>query len=189
MKRETYRSLFFSGSLPVDPLLNQYQSCLWAGQLLTQLVEDMVFRDKVDLLYDPKVVSSRRRIEYPSLDDQVMKIFLAKFDNRNSGASETKVKEERRVCRNHRRGGNSVWETAEQLLGRAKFSDAGNHVVCYTMKSATSKSSKSQGHGRHYFRACRLYFWMRTTLASLTSTRSSFSYFCTPTANKQLWSL
>lgn len=53
----------------------------------------MVFRDKVDVLYDPKVTSSRRRIEYPSLDDKVMKIFLAKLDDSNPGASETKVKE------------------------------------------------------------------------------------------------
>jgi hypothetical protein len=77
MKRETYRSI--SGLEPVDPEKNQYQSYVEPDDL-TQLVEQMVFREKVDVIYDPKITSSRRRLELPTLDPIVLAVFAEGLD-------------------------------------------------------------------------------------------------------------
>ncbi|KAF2809617.1 uncharacterized protein BDZ99DRAFT_520959 [Mytilinidion resinicola] len=67
LRQMTYRSV--SGSM------DDYQSYI-APNDLTQLVEEMVFREKIDFLYDPAVTSSRRRIEVPALDETIMRYFL-----------------------------------------------------------------------------------------------------------------
>ncbi|KAK2792175.1 hypothetical protein FQN52_003943 [Onygenales sp. PD_12] len=70
MRRETYRSI--SGLAPGKSV---YQSYIEPTDL-ARLVEDMVFRKKIDVLYDPTVTSSRRRVEYPSLDTDGLRRFL-----------------------------------------------------------------------------------------------------------------
>lgn len=40
------------------------------------VVEDMVFRDKVDVVYDPRVSSRRRRIEWPTMDPNVRDLLV-----------------------------------------------------------------------------------------------------------------
>src|SRR5580698_9796505 len=77
MKEETLRSI--SGSAPNNPAQNQYQYYIEPNDL-TRLVEQIVFREKIDVLYDPAITSSRRRIEYPSLDNIVLQVFLESFD-------------------------------------------------------------------------------------------------------------
>ena len=42
---------------------------------LSKLAEAMVFREKVDVVYDPATVASRRRIEYPSINTSIMNQF------------------------------------------------------------------------------------------------------------------
>ena len=42
---------------------------------ITELVEHMIFRDKVDVVYDPAITASRRRIEYPSINEAILKVF------------------------------------------------------------------------------------------------------------------
>ncbi|KAI9771980.1 MAG: hypothetical protein M1839_002573 [Geoglossum umbratile] len=63
MKQETYRSI--SGLEPVDPEMNQYQSYVEPDDL-TQLVEQMVFREKVNVV----------RTELPTLDPTVLAVFM-----------------------------------------------------------------------------------------------------------------
>lgn len=95
MKEETYRSI--SGSAPNDPAKNQYQSYIEPDDL-TQLVEQIVFREKIDVLYDPAITSSRRRIEYPTLDNKILPVFLERFDTSKPKHPEPeKVKNELRM--------------------------------------------------------------------------------------------
>ena len=73
MKEQTYRTI--SGSEPANTEKNQYQPHMEPHDP-TQLVEEMVFRENIDVSYDPAVTASRRRIEYPSLDKNVLPVFL-----------------------------------------------------------------------------------------------------------------
>ena len=73
IKEQTYRTI--SGSEPANTEKNQYQSHMEPDDL-TKLIEETVFRKKIDVLYDPAITASRRRIEYPSLDDNVLPVFL-----------------------------------------------------------------------------------------------------------------
>jgi hypothetical protein len=95
MKEVTYRSI--SGSTPDNLAENQYQSYIEPDDL-TQLVEQIVFREKIDVLYDPAITSSRRRIEYPSLDNKVLPVFLERFDtSKPKNLEPEKVKNELRM--------------------------------------------------------------------------------------------
>ena len=42
---------------------------------LAQLVEARIFRDKADVVYDPAIAASRRRVEYPTLNADIMRGF------------------------------------------------------------------------------------------------------------------
>lgn len=42
---------------------------------LSQLVEAMIFREKADIVYDPAVTASRRRVEYPTINEAIVKNF------------------------------------------------------------------------------------------------------------------
>lgn len=44
---------------------------------LSKLVEHMIFREKIDVVYDPAVAASRRRIEYPTINGPLWETFRA----------------------------------------------------------------------------------------------------------------
>lgn len=50
------------------------QYWVYSDEALATAVEDMIFRDKIDVLYDPQITSRRRRIEWPSMNPDMIKI-------------------------------------------------------------------------------------------------------------------
>ena len=71
MKQQIYRSISANyGGTDTDTSYT-YTNPSHANQL----VEAMISREKVDFMYDPAITTSRRRIEYPSIDGKTMAIY------------------------------------------------------------------------------------------------------------------
>ncbi|KAH9221708.1 hypothetical protein DL95DRAFT_519248 [Leptodontidium sp. 2 PMI_412] len=56
---------------------------------LAQVVEDLIVRDKVDVLYDREVTSRRRRIEWPSESERTLNVFKKPTSSSSSSAQAT----------------------------------------------------------------------------------------------------